>query len=91
MVLHSLRTNAGISLSVVDELVSISSMASMISSGENLISQILAEVRILLGEVLSVLFGPLNTDLYCYCKIFAISRGLLVREPSLVKGPTLDL
>ena len=55
MVLHSLRTNAGISLSVVDELVSISSMASMISSGENLISPTLAEVHALLGEVLSVL------------------------------------
>ena len=34
MVLHSLRTDAGISLSVVEEFLSISSMASIMSYGE---------------------------------------------------------
>ena len=41
MVLHSLRTDSGISLSVVDEFLSISSMASTMSCGEKEASFIL--------------------------------------------------
>lgn len=91
MALHSLRTRAGMSLSVVDEFESISLIASLMSCGENKRSLMVADFRGWVGSDFSVLLGSLNTDLYWSWRMLAISRGLFVRAPSLSRGPTLDL
>ena len=36
-----------------------------------------------LGRILSCLLGSLNTDSYYFCRMFAISEGLLVSESLL--------
>ena len=63
-VLHTLRTTDGISLSVVDELRSISSLASSKSDVENNISSSMTWVRGEVGKDLLELDGSLNADLY---------------------------
>ena len=85
--LHSFSTEAGMSFSVVAASLSISSIALSISYLENSMSAIfgLEQLMSALGRILSCLLGSLNTDSYCFCRMFAISGGLLVSESLLYR------
>ena len=80
--LHSFSTEAGMSFSVVAASLSVSSI---VLSLENSMSAIfgLEQLMSASGRILSCLLGSLNTDSYCFFRMFAVSEGLLVSESLL--------